>query len=218
MRTLITFLVLIFLGIVIGGMVTLYLSDLGFSEPEYVTEEDSELLLEKIQKVYKLVVVEGEFVELITHNDYYGWDLPGFRKKAIVKVKAKVSVGYDLDNLQVDFNPLTKTVYISQLPDPEILAIDTDISYYDLNEGMFNSFSPKDLTQLNKRAKETIRKQVARSNMMLKAREQSSEMLEIITMFARESGWKVRFDKPEPTVPRQNDLETPTPVLERSTQ
>ncbi len=157
-------------------------------------EKDSKVLLEKIRKVYKMVVVEGEFADIVSHKEYYGVDFPGFRKRALIKVKAKVSVGYDLNNLKVTLDPATQTIHIANLPEPEILAIDTDLNYYDLENGMFNSFTPSELTKLQQEAKETIKKQALNSQMMQTARQQAGEMFGLITELAAESGWKVVYD------------------------
>ena len=157
-------------------------------------EKDSKVLLEKINKVYKMVVVEGEFADIVSHKEYYGVDFPGFRKRALIKVKAKVSVGYDLNQLKVSLDQNSKTMHIANLPEPEILAIDTDLNYYDLENGMFNSFTPSELTKLQQEAKDTIKKQALNSKMMQTAREQASEMFGLITDLASESGWKVVYD------------------------
>ena len=47
---------------------------------------DSTIVVQKIQKVLKLVTVEGNFSELMNYSDFDYVDLPGFRKDAIVQV------------------------------------------------------------------------------------------------------------------------------------
>ena len=54
--------------------------------------QDSTVVMEKVQKVLKLVTVEGQFSEIHQHSEYYGYDISPLRKKALIRVKAKVLV------------------------------------------------------------------------------------------------------------------------------
>lgn len=173
--------------------------------------DNANVLLEKIQKVYKMVVVEGEFAEILDRKEYIGWDLPGLRKRALVKVKGKVSVGYNLEYLKIDFDHTNHIMTISNLPDPEILSIDTDIKYYDIENGMFNSFTPEELSQLNTAAKDTIRANAMRSPLMEKAREQATQMFDLITQVAQESGWTIKYNTPPATPPLPPNKPSPAP-------
>ena len=62
--------------------------------------EQSQVLMEKIKTVAKLVTVEGYFSEVYDYQDYWNYDVSMFRKKALIRVKAKVSVGYDLSKMK----------------------------------------------------------------------------------------------------------------------
>jgi len=190
---------MLIVGIAIGAGIVYYISNkLNFDipTPEVVVEEKNTILLEQVQKVYKMVAVEGQFADILTHEeqvDYYGYTIPGFSKKAFLKIKAKVLVGYNMDSLRIVMDHTNKVVRLEKWPEPEILAIDHDVSYYDLDNGWFNAFEAKDLTKLNKTAKDSIRAQAERSELFPKAAEQSKAMFDLITMFARESGWTVVY-------------------------
>ncbi|MEZ4886290.1 MAG: DUF4230 domain-containing protein [Chitinophagales bacterium] len=186
----------IIIGVLIGGYFMYQMTDLDL-KPEIHSEQESQVILEKIKKVFKIVVVEGEFADVFRYQDFYGFDLPGFRKTAILKVKAKVSVGYDLEQLKINFDHTNRIIYIENLPEPEIIAIDPDISYFNLDDGIFNSFDEATLTKLNKTAKDTIRSTALKSSLISAARSQAIEMLDMITGVARESGWKVEMGTPE---------------------
>ncbi len=203
----------IIIGVLIGGYFMHQMTDINL-KPEIHSEEESQVILEKIKKVFKIVVVEGEFADVFRYQDFYGWDLPGFRKTAILKVKAKVSVGYDLEQLKIKFDHTNRIIYIENLPEPEIIAIDPDISYFDLDDGIFNTFDEKTLTKLNKTAKDTIRSTALKSSLIPAARSQAIEMLDMITGVARESGWKVEMGTPEvpiddPTKEPENERRIP---------
>lgn len=201
----------IIIGVLIGGYFMHQMTDIDL-KPEIHSEEESQVILEKIKKVFKIVVVEGEFADVFRYQDFYGWDLPGFRKTAILKVKAKVSVGYDLEQLKINFDHTNRIIYIENLPEPEIIAIDPDISYFDLEDGIFNTFDEKTLTKLNKTAKDTIRSTALQSSLIPAARSQAIEMLDMITGVARESGWKVEMGTPEIPI---DDPTKEQPVEER---
>ena len=213
MRYFIPLLFVAVLGLVLGAGMMYRIGNFADAALEENVTDNSNVLLEKIRKVYKMVVVEGEFADILDRKEYIGWDLPGLRKRALVKVKAKVSVGYNLENLKIDFDRTNKVMKISNLPEPEILAIDSDINYYDIENGMFNSFTPQELSQINKAAKDTIRANALRSPLMATAREQASEMFGLITQVAQESGWRVEYlnAKPKQT-PNEIPSSAPQPV------
>jgi hypothetical protein len=138
-------------------------------------EEESRVLLEKIEKVSKLITVEGHFSEIYNYEEHWGYDFSPFRKKALIRVKAKVSVGYDLTKMDFKADTKTKTIMISNMPDPEIMSIDHDLDYYDITEGSFNSFEEADYNKMNANAKEKIRKEALNSGLFLSAEAESHE-------------------------------------------
>ncbi len=161
------------------------------------TEEEARVLVEKIKTVSKLITVEGSFSEIYDYKDYWGYDLSPFRKKALVRVNAKVSVGYDLNQMKVEAFPTEKRIVISNLPDPEILSIDHDLDYYDLSEGTFNSFSTEDYNKINTNAKAEIEKKALESDLFLVAEEQSDNMLEMIGVMVESIGWELEYRERE---------------------
>ncbi len=161
--------------------------------PREGVEENAQVLLERIQKVAKLVTVEGYFTEVYDYKDYWGYDLPFLRKKALLRVKARVSVGYDLERMKVELRPERGVLIISNIPDPEIISIDHDIDYYDISEGTFNSFSEADYNRLNARAKEYIEARALESDLMEQAAEQGNQLLEVIEFMAKSAGYEVQY-------------------------
>ncbi|MFT4758936.1 MAG: hypothetical protein ACI9XO_001525 [Paraglaciecola sp.] len=154
-------------------------------------ETSAQVLLERVQAVTKLITVEGYFSELYDYKDHYYFDISPFQKKALLRVKAKVSVGYDLEKLKIETDETTKTLTISNMPDPQILSIDHEIDYYDLQNGAFNSFSSKELTQLNQNAKDLIEENARKSTLFEQAENQSVEMMDMIKLMVESAGWTV---------------------------
>lgn len=155
--------------------------------------EDSTVLLEKIQAVTKLITVEGQFSEIYNYSEYQGYFSLFWDKKVLVRVRATVSAGYDLNLLQMEADPATKTIRMSALPRPEILSIDHSLDYYDISEGLFASFTPEDYTRINQRAKDLIRDQALKSNLMPAAEEQAGKMLDLIRFMVESAGWRLEI-------------------------
>jgi hypothetical protein len=158
-----------------------------------VTQAEASVLLEKMRTVAKLVTVEGYFTELYSHKDYWKYDWWIFRKKALLRVKARVSVGYNLEGLDIKADTATKTISIRNVPkEPEIISIDHSIDYYDISEGSFNSFTPEDYNKLNKKARDLIEQKARESDLIKQAREQGIEILDLIRFIGESAGWTVQ--------------------------
>ncbi|MBX2928995.1 MAG: DUF4230 domain-containing protein [Saprospiraceae bacterium] len=155
----------------------------------------SQVLLERIENVAKLITVEGYFSEIYDFKDYWRFDWAPFQRKALLRVKAKVSVGYDLSKMEVNARPEEKLIVISNLPDPEILSIDHDVDYYDINEGIFNSFTEADYTRMNRGAKKAIEEQALKSDLLLSAEKQAGDLLDLMRFMVESAGWRLEFER-----------------------
>lgn len=185
---------LVLSAFVLGGWIT-YKS---LVAPKMSIEEQSTILLEKVKTVAKLVSVEGYFSEIYTHGkkvDPFPYlPFPSFGKKAIIIVRAKVSVGYDLEKMTIETDHTNKVLRISNIPKPEIIALDHDLEYYDIQESTFNSFTHKELTSLNANAKAFIQEKALKSELINQAKQQGNQMLDVIRFMAENAGWTVEFE------------------------
>jgi hypothetical protein len=161
--------------------------------PQSRPVEDATVLLEKIETVAKLITVEGQFSEIYNYSEYQGYFTMLWDKKVLVRVRATVSAGYDLEQLNISADPVTKTIHMSALPEPEILSIDHTLDYYDISEGFFTSFTPEDYNRINQRAKDLIRDQALKSNLLPSARQQADDILETIAFMVQSAGWKLEI-------------------------
>ena len=159
------------------------------------SKENVQVLLEKIEQVSKLISVEGTFSEVYDYKEYKSYDIKMFRKKALVRVKAKVSAGYDLGQMKVTSDELTKTIKITNIPDIEILSIDHDLDYYDVTEGSFNKFSEADLNKINDRAKDYIRSVAEESEIMQNAEIRGNKVFELIRFMVENAGWELEIEQ-----------------------
>lgn len=190
---------LVFAAFLLGGWLSWrYLSSQG-TKPV----EDSTVLLEKIQAVAKLSTVEGTFSEIYNYSEYQGYFTFFWDKKVLVRVRATVSAGYDLEKLNITADSATKTIRMSGLPKPQILSIDHTLDYYDISEGLFTSFSPEDYTRINQRAKDLIRDSALRSNLLTEADIQGAKMLDLMRFMIEGAGWKLQVAGQEEEVRSQ---------------
>lgn len=171
---------------VIGGIITYQ-----YFVPKQNRVESASVLLEKIQAVAKLTTVEGQFSEVYNYSEYQGYFSFFWDKKVLVRVRATVAAGYDLEQLHFEADPVTKTIRMSALPEPQILSIDHTLDYYDISEGIFESFSPEDYNRINQRAKDMIRGHAEKSNLLPAAREQAAKMIDLIRFMVEGAGWKL---------------------------
>ena len=182
------------IGLVLALAVGIYVTSWWYSKnnPQRIVE--SQVLLEHIKNVTKLVTVEGYFSEVYSEEDTKNYYLFYSTKKVLIKVKAKVSAGYDLSNMKIEANPATKTLYISNIPEPSIISVEPEISYYDIANGVVNQFTTEDYTRLNKKAVDTIRTQALHSDFMNTVEKQGMKNFDAIRVLAESMGWKVVFD------------------------
>lgn len=190
----------IVLALVVGGFIAKwwYGSD---NAPQ--RREEAQVLLEHVKNVTKLVTVEGYFSEIYSEEDTKNYYLFSSTKRVLIKVKAKVSAGYDLSNMKIDADANTKTLHISNIPEPSIIAVEPEIGYYDIANGVFNQFTNEDYTRLNKKAIDTIKTQALNSNFMNTVKTQGVKNFDAIRALAESMGWKVVFDNSTLKLPPQ---------------
>jgi hypothetical protein len=164
-----------------------------FTAPQANIISDKEVILERMEKVNKLITLEAYYSEVYDYKDYYYYDFSPFRKKALIRIKAKVSVGYDFKNIHLVAEEETKTVTIFGFPDPEILSIDHDLDYYDLSQGTFNSFTEEDYNKMNKNAKDFIREKAKDKAIFDEAASKKDELIEMFSWMLQAAGWTLEI-------------------------
>lgn len=156
-------------------------------------EREISLLLESVKDVTQLVNIESNISELIRHEDYFAFDWWPFRKKAIVRVQAKVLIGTDFTDTRFLIEPDIKRVIVRTIPQSKILAIDSKVDYFDIQEGTFNSFSPNDYNKMNQLARQTIEVKVAESSLIQRADEKRDQLLKSLASTIEAQGWQVEL-------------------------
>ena len=153
---------------------------------------DSVLLLERIEKVFKVVMAEGYFSEIYNYQDQkkilYLLNDP---KKAMVIAKSKVLVGFDFAKVRFRANDNgDKKLIIEAFPEPEVLSIDTDYRFYDIQAGYLNHFSGEDYTKILEEAKQAMNERAMQSDLPKIANNQIQYMM---YQLATSMGWQLQL-------------------------
>ena len=143
-----------------------------------VTEISSHSIVERIERVFKVVTAEGHFSEIYDYsNTSHLFTIIPSTKKALVIVNAKVMMGYDFKKMKIEVDEASKQIKILEFPKAEILSIEPDLKYYNLENGIFNKFDNQDLTKLQAEAKQKITESVAKSDLPAIAEKQIQTLL-----------------------------------------
>ncbi|WP_158861348.1 DUF4230 domain-containing protein [Lunatibacter salilacus] len=154
------------------------------------------LIQQQITQVGKLVVTEGNFSQVVsyknTRKNYF--DIFSANKKALVIVNAKVTVGYDLRQIQTEIDEAAKTVRILKIPPPE-LNIYPDIEYYDVTQDYFNKFEAKDYNKIKSSVNQLMEKKIQESNLKANAKERLLSELAKIYILTQSMGWTLTYEE-----------------------
>jgi hypothetical protein len=164
-----------------------------FNNPQQDVNVESQILLERIEKVFKVVLAEGYFTEIYDHNtkkDFFG--IFKTNSKALVVAKAKVSVGYDFAKMRFRRDHNNRTLIIEHFADPEIISIDTDYKFYDINQGILNKFDNEDYTAILAEAKKLMQEKAQASELPDIAQKQVQLMMQ---QLCGSVGWQLEHEK-----------------------
>ncbi|KPM31177.1 Hypothetical protein I595_2441 [Croceitalea dokdonensis DOKDO 023] len=184
------------LGLVLGAILMYWVYGMFTRKKRReLTEHQSTVILDKIKSVCKLVTVEGDFAEIYRYENIKDgfMSILSSKKKALVVINAKAQIGYDLKKLKLSADNDRRRIILNNFPEPEILSIEPDIQFYDIKNGLFNSFSPDDLTQLNQNAKEHIREKIPESGLIDSAKKEALEAVLLIEKIVETIGWKLDY-------------------------
>jgi len=137
----------------------------------------------------------------------------------IIKVNLKALVGIDLTRIKLMPNESTKKIYVSNIPDVEPIALDPNVEFYDIQEGLFNSFNKDELNEINQMIRDMSEDAILygddkpknsvdsifRSHygeelngffipLIDNARNEAKKQFEIIEMIANLGGWELIFE------------------------
>ncbi|MFD1094971.1 DUF4230 domain-containing protein [Salegentibacter chungangensis] len=157
-------------------------------------EANTELIQEQIKNVGKLIVTEGTFSQVYSYKDSKKFYLDVFsaRKKALIVVNARVSIAYDLSELEIDVDKVNRTISITHIPEEEI-SINPDINYYDVTQDYLNQFEAEDYNKIKTQIEKSIRKKVEASNLKSNAQNRLISELQKIYILSNSMGWTLEY-------------------------
>ncbi|CAG5005138.1 hypothetical protein DYBT9275_03521 [Dyadobacter sp. CECT 9275] len=162
---------------------------------EETSKTESTVLLESIEKVFKVVMAEGYFTEIYNYENHRNfWNLISDKKKALIIAKAKVLVGYDFGKMRFHFSHSDRKMIIEYFPEPEVLSMDTDYKFYDIEQGWLNRFQTDDYTAILNEAKKTMNEKALQSDL---PRIASNQVQLMMFQLAATMSWKIDLLLPE---------------------
>lgn len=188
---------LLFIGLTLGAVAAFFIFKIfvGKLGNKDNTREQSVVLMEKIRSVCKFITVEGDFAEIYHYENVQEklMSLLLGKKKAIILINAKAHIGFDLSKITMQSDVKTKTIKLTNFPQPQVLSIDTDFNYYDKKEGWANSFTSDDLTEISRSAKQYIIDKIPESGLMNQARSEALQTIQLMEGLAATIGWKLDY-------------------------
>ncbi|MDV7139897.1 DUF4230 domain-containing protein [Maribacter sp. TH_r10] len=186
----------IFLGLILGAILMYWMfSMFRKKKSKELTEHQSTVLLEKIRSVCKLISVEGDFAEIYKYENTKErfLSLVSSKKKALIVINAKALIGYDLQKILMHADNDKKKIILTNFPEPEVISIEPELEFYDIQNGLFNTFTPNDLTSLNKEARKHIMEKIPESGLMETAKREALEAVLLIEKIVETIGWKLDY-------------------------
>jgi hypothetical protein len=119
-----------------------------------------------VERVFKIILVEWFFAEIYDYRQTQRFlEFIPVTKKALLIVNAKVMVGYDFKKVRLEIDESSNEIRIVEFPAPEILSIDPEVKYYNVEDNILNKFSTEDLTRIQQEAKSIILERAMQSDL-----------------------------------------------------
>jgi hypothetical protein len=106
-----------------------------------------------------------------------------------------------MEKYKMNYDVKNKTLNITQFPPAEILAIEANTKYFDMEQGIFNSFTKEELTNIDKKSKEAIRNKALSDHLIKTAEDQKNELLMLMLDPLFADNWKITIQGKEITKP-----------------
>ncbi len=178
---------MLIIGLLLGGAFVYMLVNRKRTPTTVV--ESSHTVVESIRKVFKVVLSEGHFNEIYDYEESKKlFSLIPSTKKALVIIQGKVLVGYDFSKFKWEADELQRSLRIVDFPAPEVLSVETDYKYYNIEENFFNMFSRDDLAKIQQNGKKQLIEAAKQSHLPQAAAEQ---MRTLLTELLQSKNWNL---------------------------
>ncbi len=197
----------IFLGIVIAFVIVF---GLRYCENKKDNREQLEantaLIQKELKNVGKLIVTEGTYAQVFSFSASRDLllGLTYAKKRALVVVNATATIAYDLSKVETEIDETSKTVTITQIPEPE-LSINPNIQYYDIQQDYLNKFDAADYNKIKQRIEKSLRKKIEESELRTNAENRLITELSKIYILTNSMGWTLKYN--QTIVEKEEDLQ-----------
>ena len=180
------------LGLIIGVLCMLLYNQYAKYSSTNTEIKGSQIIQEQLKNVSKLIVTEGYFSDIITYKDAKSlyMDLLSAEKKAVVLVKAKATISYDLKQLDFEVDEEHRTITVSNIPTPELNTY-PKLTYYDVQQDYLNPFEAKDYNKISALVNERLEKQIAASAFETNAQNRLLSELHALFSTTPLNGWVI---------------------------
>ena len=175
---------LLITGLISGGLITyLWVQLRNARRSVSGIRSESHTVVEGVKRVFKIVLAEGQLNEIYNYeNTKKLLKFIPSTKKALVIVRARVLIGYDVKKCRWEINEEQKKLRLLEFPKPEIFSVETDFNYYYFEDDLFNFIGRNDLQQIQELGKEQVKKAALTSGLMKIAADQMKLLLgEVVT-------------------------------------
>ncbi|MEL4306548.1 DUF4230 domain-containing protein [Joostella sp. CR20] len=159
-------------------------------------KENTALLQQEIKNVRKLVVTEGHFSQVFNYqqSEKIFANLLTTEKKALVIANADVTIAYDLSKVTFKVDEANKTLYITDIPEPEV-KIFPDLKYYDVSGDYLNPFNANDFNKIKDQVNIAIKKKIKESKLEENAENRLITELSRFYILTNTMGWKLVYNQ-----------------------
>lgn len=170
---------LLITGLLAGGLITYLWVQLRSARSAALgVHSESHTVVEGVKRVFKIVLAEGQLNEIYNYeNTKKLLKFIPSTKKALVIVRARVLIGYDVKKCRWEVDEDQKRVRLLEFPKPEIFSVETDFNYYYFEDDLFNIIGRSDLQKIQELAKEQVKKAALKSGLMKIAADQMKLLL-----------------------------------------
>lgn len=186
----------VLVGVVVAAAVFLVFKTCGDAKAsKSILQENSMLIQQQIDNVSKLIVTEGHFAEVYNYKDskeLFG-PLVTANKKALVVVNAEVIIAYDLSKIEFELDEGNKTLYLNNIPEPEI-KLNPDFEYYDVTADYLNPFEAGDYNQIKRNVNKSLLKKVEASSLKTNAKNRLLSELQKFYILTNSMDWKLVYE------------------------
>lgn len=196
----------IFLGIIFAFVIVFGLRYCEHKKDDREQLDANTALIQKeLKNVGKLIVTEGSYAQVFSFSASKDLllGLTYAKKRALVVVNATATIAYDLSKVETEIDETSKTVTITQIPEPE-LSINPNIQYYDIQQDYLNKFDAADYNKIKQRIEKSLRKKIEESELRTNAENRLITELSKIYILTNSMGWTLKYN--QTIVEKEEDL------------